>query len=157
MIILGSINKSPKGTNMNNKRQYETTFIVNASLEDPQVEAVITQVTEVITNNGGEIISTNKWGRRRLAYPIKKKNNGYYVNIEFTAPTGAIPQLQKMYQLDENIIRYLTIQLDKKAIQARSQTPIPIQEDLTFTEEIVPEPLFDDEDDIPILPDDKRK
>jgi len=62
-----------------------------------------------------------------------------------------------MYQLDENIIRYLTIQLDKKAIQARSQTPIPIQEDLTFTEEIVPEPLFDDEDDIPILPDDKRK
>ena len=65
------------------KHLYETTFIVNASLEDTQVEAVLAHVTEVITRNGGEMKAVNKWGRKRLAYTIQKKNNGFYINLEF--------------------------------------------------------------------------
>ncbi len=101
------------------KRQYESTFIINASLEDAQIEAAIGRATETVTRNGGEINAINKWGRKRLSYPIQKKNNGFYVNIEFTAPGAVIPQLERVFLLDENILRYLTIALDKKAIAAR--------------------------------------
>jgi small subunit ribosomal protein S6 len=126
------------------KKQYETTFIVNASLEDSQIESAIAHVQEVITRNGGEISSLNKWGRKRLAYPIEKKNNGFYVNIEFSAPGAAISQLERIYQLDENTLRFLTIQLDEKALKAKLQVPT-LPGEPTETVEQKKEPLFDDE------------
>ncbi len=100
------------------KYPYETTFIVNASLEDPQVDAIINHIQEVITRNGGEITALNKWGRKRLAYTIKKKNNGYYVNIEFGGTGSVVPQLERTYLLDENILRFLTIHRDKRSLRA---------------------------------------
>lgn len=103
------------------KRLYETTFIINASIEDPQIEALITHVQEIITGNGGEIKAVNRWGRKRLAYPIQKKNNGFYTNIEFADIGTAIARLEHMYLLDENILRFLTVQLDEKAMKARQQ------------------------------------
>jgi small subunit ribosomal protein S6 len=105
---------------MSKKKIYETTFIVNAALDDPQIDAEIERVKEVIVKNGGEIRDVNKWGRKRFAYPIKKKNNGFYAVIEFTAPSDAIAKLERHYQLDENILRYLTIVLDKKALKAKA-------------------------------------
>jgi small subunit ribosomal protein S6 len=100
-------------------RFYETTFIVNASLDDAQVDAVINRVQDTITKNGGTIESLNKWGRKRLAYPINKKTNGFYVHIEFTAPGTANSQLERSYKLDEMILRHLTVYLDRKALKAR--------------------------------------
>jgi small subunit ribosomal protein S6 len=100
----------------NPKRQYETTFIVNASLDDTQIDAVIGRVQDTIAKNGGTIQAVNKWGRKRLAYPISKKTNGFYANIEFLAPGTVLALLDRSYQLDEMILRYLTIVLDAKAI-----------------------------------------
>jgi small subunit ribosomal protein S6 len=101
------------------KRLYETTFIVNASLDDPQVESVITRVQDTITKNGGSIAAVNRWGRKRLSYPINKKTNGFYVNLEFAAPGTLLAPLERSFQLDELILRHLTIVLDKRAIKAR--------------------------------------
>jgi len=105
------------------QRTYETTIIVNASLEDSQIDAVIGRVQDAITKNGGAIAAVNKWGRKRLAYPIRKKTNGFYVNIEFTGPGTLLGTLERGYQLDEMILRYLNVQLDKKAIAARAARP----------------------------------
>ncbi len=102
------------------KRVYETTFIVNASLDDHQIDAVIEKVKELITKNGGEIREFVKWGRKRFAYPLKKKNNGFYVVIEFSAPGDVIAKLERHYFLDENILRYLSLVLDKRALKART-------------------------------------
>jgi small subunit ribosomal protein S6 len=60
-----------------------------------------------------------KWGRKRFAYPIKKKNNGFYVVCEFTSSGDLIARLERHFLLDENIIRFLIIGLDKKSLQAR--------------------------------------
>ena len=98
---------------------YETTFIVNAALDDAQIDAVIEKVREVIVKNGGDVRSLEKWGRKRLAYTVDKKNNGFYAFFEFKAPGDLIAKLDRHYQLDEHIIRYLTIQLDKKALKAK--------------------------------------
>lgn len=102
-----------------NKKLYETTFIVNAALDDAQIDGVIEKVKDTIAKNGGEVRDLAKWGRKRFAYSIKKKNNGFYVVCEFNAGGDLIPKLERHYQLDENIIRYLTIALDKKALQSR--------------------------------------
>jgi small subunit ribosomal protein S6 len=133
---------------MEPKRQYESTFIINASLEDAQIEAALNRASEAITRNGGEITAVNKWGRKRLSYPIQKKNNGFYVNLEFTAPGAVIPQLERVFLLDENILRYLTIVLDKKAIAARLQQALQVPPPVPGVEQpapVVKEPIFGDD------------
>ena len=131
-------------------RLYETTVLINASLEDPHIEACISRIQELITKDQGEIKAVNKWGRKRLAYPIQKKNNGYYVNIEFDAPGSTPRQLEQSYLLDENILRFLTIQVSKKALQAREiSRQKPVAEEVVVppkeVAEFVREPLFEDE------------
>lgn len=101
------------------KKIYETTFIINASLDDAQIDGVIEKAKEVVTKNGGEIRDLFKWGRKRFAYPLKKKNNGFYVVAEFSAPGDIVGKLERHYALDENILRYLTLVLDKIALKAR--------------------------------------
>lgn len=134
------------------KRLYESTFIVNASLDDAQIDAVIGHVQELITTNGGEITSLAKWGRKRLAYPIRKKNNGFYVTIEFKALGHLIAQLERLCQLDENIIRYLTIQVDKKALKARLTPSVPTSAEVSplpsISSTIEKEPLFNNKDEL---------
>jgi small subunit ribosomal protein S6 len=106
---------------------YESIIIINATLEDAQIEAEIEKVKEFIIKNTGEIRALEKWGRRRLAYAIKKKNNGFYVLYEFKAPGDLIAKLERHYLLNENVIRFLTVELNKKALKAREvgqKTPI---------------------------------
>jgi small subunit ribosomal protein S6 len=98
---------------------YESTFIVNAALDDAQIDVVIEKVKDIIVKNGGEIRSTEKWGRKRLAYTIDKKNNGFYTFLEFKAPADLLLKLERHFHLEEQVIRHLTIQLDKKALKAR--------------------------------------
>ncbi|MBI1939759.1 MAG: 30S ribosomal protein S6 [Ignavibacteriales bacterium] len=98
--------------------QYESVVIINAALEDEHVDSTVARLREVITSHGGEIAAVDKWGRKRLAYPIKKAKSGYYVVYRFKAPTDLIAVLERNYRLDENIFRYLTISLNKFALEA---------------------------------------
>ena len=111
---------------MNLRRTYETTFIVNAALEDPDVEAMISKVTSYIENNGGEMVEINKWGRRRLAYPINKKYNGYYVHIVFSAKPGIIPILERFLVLEDTILRHLTLILPKNLQNYRAKVALDL-------------------------------
>ena len=133
------------------KRLYESTFIINASLEDTQIETLMTKTQEFITRNGGEIQAVNRWGRKRLTYSIKKKNNGFYVNIEFTAPGTLIEQLERGFQLDENMLRFLTVQVDKKSLKARKKRAAAevLESPVATPEQVLPPkvPLFEDEDE----------
>lgn len=138
----------------NTTRVYETTFIVNASLDDAQIEAVIGRVQDTITKNGGAVQSAQKWGRKRLAYPINKKTNGFYANLEFTGPSTLIAQLDRAYQLDEMILRHLTLVLDPKAVAARAKAQAmaaPAAATPPVTPPPVParEPLFKEAGDEP--------
>ncbi|HEX9829012.1 MAG TPA: 30S ribosomal protein S6 [Bacteroidota bacterium] len=143
-------------------RTYETTFIVNAGLDDTQIDAVIEKVKENIAKNGGEVRELTKWGRKRFAYAIKKKNNGFYTVIEFNAPGDAVAKLERHYQLDENIIRYLTIVFDSKALKARAAqaakdqlaaepvpapVPVPVPVKPAVTAAVVTDDEDDDEDE----------
>ncbi len=131
------------------KNTYESTVIVNASLDDAQIEAVVGRIQETISKNGGTITALNKWGRKRLAYSISKKTNGFYVNLEFTAPASLIILLERSYQLDEMVLRYLSIKLDKKAIATKVRALAQAAAEAELAAAPVPitvpvrEPLFD--------------
>lgn len=106
---------------MSIRRLYESTFIINAALEDPDVEAVIRRVTDYIENHGGNFVEMNKWGRRRLAYPIKKKYNGYYVYMAFEAASEILPLVERFFNLEENVLRHLTLELSEKLREHRKE------------------------------------
>ncbi|MAT59988.1 MAG: 30S ribosomal protein S6 [Ignavibacteriae bacterium] len=103
------------------QRTYESVVIVNAALEDDQIEITLKKIEDNIQANGGSILDADKWGRKRLAYPIQKSKSGYYAVYRFEAPSELIAKLERHYQLDETIVRYLTIVLDKKALEFYSK------------------------------------
>lgn len=103
------------------RRVYETTTIINAALEDNDIDAVIAKVTGYIENHGGEILETEKWGRKRLAYPINKKYNGYYVHIVFDTLPNTVPVLERFLVLEDTILRHLTLVLPEKLREIRAQ------------------------------------
>ncbi|MEO5928528.1 MAG: 30S ribosomal protein S6 [Candidatus Kapaibacterium sp.] len=106
---------------MNETRHYETTIIINGMLEEETINQVVTKTTEFITRNGGEIKNADHWGRRRLAYPINKKNNGYYIQFTIDGPGALVHQMERFYQLEEHIIRHLTLQLEDTDLKNREE------------------------------------
>lgn len=103
---------------------YETAAILNAALDDTQIEVLIEKIKTLIQQNNGNIIEIDNWGRKRLAYMINKHKVGYYIFIRFSAPTDLISKMERMYKLDENIIRFLTIKLGKNAMEYFQQVKI---------------------------------
>lgn len=99
---------------MSLRRAYESTIIVNAALEDPDIDVLIQKVTGYIENHGGKIQEVHKWGRRRLAYPINKKFNGFYVHIVFDTMPNTVPIFERFLVLEDTILRHLTLQLPDK-------------------------------------------
>jgi len=101
------------------KNFYECTFIVNPGLDDAQIDISVSQTEEQIVKNGGQLVSTEKIGRRRLAFPITKKHNGYYASIEFEAEGKVVEKLERFLTLDENVMRFLTLKLGKRELEAK--------------------------------------
>ena len=99
------------------KKMYESAILINAALEDNQIQSIISHIKELISSNDGEIIDIEDWGRKRLAYMIKKSKIGYYIIFQFNAYPQTISTLEKFYKLDENILRYLNIRLTKNALE----------------------------------------
>ena len=96
---------------------YETVFIVTPVLSDVQVKEAVSKFQGVITENGGQIISEEDWGLRKLAYPIQKKTTGFYYLMEFTGEGDIIEKLETQYRRDERVIRFLTFKMDKYAVE----------------------------------------
>ncbi len=116
------------------QQQYESVVLINAALEDEQIDAIINRIKESITTHGGELIEVDKWGRKRLAYPVQKSKTGYYVILRFEADTSLIAIYERGLRLDETVIRYLTIALDSKAIEAIAKQKLKAANELAQAE-----------------------
>lgn len=103
------------------RRIYETTFIVNAALEDPDIESVVGKVVGYLENKSANMLEINKWGRRRLAYPINKKYNGFYVHLVFESEADVIPMFERFLVLDDTIMRHLTLKLSERLRDHRAK------------------------------------
>ncbi len=90
-------------------REYELVYIFDPALSEDQVNEKLERYHQHITDGGGEITAVDHWGRRQLAYPIRKKTSGYYVVVQFTAPTDGLPEMERTLKLDEELVRYLIV------------------------------------------------
>lgn len=97
--------------------RYETVFIVTPVLSDTQMKEAVLKFKHIITEEGGKIVHEEDWGLRKLAYPIQKKSTGFYYLIEFEAEGKAIDKLETEYRRDERVIRFLSMKMDKYAVE----------------------------------------
>jgi small subunit ribosomal protein S6 len=92
-------------------RHYEVTWIMRPSLGDTQFDEIIDRTAGIITDDGGTVIDISRWGIKKLAYDIRKESQGCYVCMNFAAPGGTIKELERIFRIDDRVLRYLTIKL----------------------------------------------
>jgi len=97
--------------------QYETVFILTPVLSDDQAKEAVDKYRELLKENKCEIVHEESWGLRKLAYPIKKKSTGFYHLMEFRAEAAFIDKLELTFRRDERVLRFMTVRLDKDAIE----------------------------------------
>ncbi|MDX2249231.1 MAG: 30S ribosomal protein S6 [Bacteroidia bacterium] len=98
------------------KNEYETTFILTPDLPEAEHKKAVDKFVNLIRENDGEVFNIEHWGMRRLAYPIERKTNGYYAYVEFRAYGDFIGKLDQAYRYDDQVIRHLTVKLEKHAV-----------------------------------------
>jgi len=109
--------------------RYEMIYIIDTGLEDSARKELIEKVSALIENNGGEIEKVDEtWGKRRLAYAIDYKTEGWYVLVTFKAPAELPRELERNLQINENVLRYLVVKLVEKrsAVKPRANRPAPV-------------------------------
>ena len=99
------------------EKAYETVFIIRPTLSDEEYEKKVEEYVNFLQEKGAKIVHTEVWGLRKLAYPIQKHNSGYYVLIEFRSVQTLPEVLERKYRLDEDIMRFLTVYLDKYGVE----------------------------------------
>jgi len=97
--------------------QYETVFILTPVLSDEQMKETVAKFKKVLTDKGAEILNEEAGGLKKMAYAIQKKSTGFYCLVEFKAEPSVIKTLDVAYRRDEKVIRYMTVKLDKYAVQ----------------------------------------
>ncbi len=91
---------------------YEHVFLARQDLAQAQVDALAENATKIITDNGGTVVKTETWGLRSLAYRIAKNRKAHYVLLDVDAPPGVVAELERQTQINEDVIRYMTIKVD---------------------------------------------
>ncbi len=98
---------------MEKLRKYETLFVIHPDRVEEK-DAVLEKLNEIIQADGGEVLKVDEWGLKKLAYPIEKKKQGYYILLEFTAPPGTPAKMEQFYRIDERVMRFIVVKLEEK-------------------------------------------
>ncbi len=89
--------------------EYESVTVLHPTVTEAEIEAEIAAITEMVTSAGGRMIEIERWGRRRLAYEIRKVHDAIYTHYRFEAPTSVLTDLDRRYRLNERLLRHLTL------------------------------------------------
>lgn len=111
-------------------RTYEALYIVTPELEDDDIRAVSQEVEALVTQNGGEIVRSEIWGKRKLAYMVKKHAEGAYILLRFTANADFITRLEGYFRLSEQVIRYVVVCFDERTLRLEAEQQRQREEEL---------------------------
>ncbi|HZX10738.1 MAG TPA: 30S ribosomal protein S6 [Acidobacteriota bacterium] len=95
-------------------RYYETAFLITPDLSEEDTEKLISQMGEIVKKNKGRMIDVDKWGKRKLAYPIKKHDSAFYVFFYYGGIPETYAELERQFKQKETIIRYLTLRKEEE-------------------------------------------
>jgi len=118
-------------------RKYETFFIVDPDLPDDITASVDEKIKSIITAQGGIVINYTPWGKKKLAYPVKKRSRGLYVLAEYSGGPALVAELERNMRLDERVLKFITVKLEDRF---DPETELP--------REVKTSPAFDEDDDI---------
>ena len=102
-------------------RTYEALYIVRPDEADDQIQTIAQAVETLVTEDGGAIVRSEIWGKRRLAYEVKKFTEGVYILLRFTAEPTLIPRLEQYFRLTEAVIRHLVVHFDEKTLRLEAE------------------------------------
>ena len=106
-------------------RSYEVVFTLVPSLSEDEIEQNIATFTQAAQQEGASIVGVDKWGKRKLAYPVKKHTEGYYVVVTLEEPAAqAVRELERRFKVTDSVIRFLTVRTDldlKRAEKAKKK------------------------------------
>lgn len=95
---------------------YENIVILDSAIADEEAEAAITKIKELIASHGGEVLKVDIWGRKKLAYEIKKQKKGLYVLLFYKTPPAAIKKIEEFYKVFDAVLKYIIIKLSVKQL-----------------------------------------
>ena len=93
--------------------KYETMFVLNANLDEETLNSTIESINGILTSNGANVLDTAKWGKKELAYEIKKNSEGIYVLINFEANPALIKELERVYRITDEVIKFIVVRKDE--------------------------------------------
>ena len=96
-------------------RLYETIFIASPVLTDEQSDELVKQFEGIIAEQGGELLKTDKWGRKKLAYEVQKFSEGYYTLFQMNAGSKLVAELERRFRNNDAVIKFMSIRLDEEA------------------------------------------
>ena len=94
-------------------RRYETIFIASPTLTDEQSDELVKHFEGIIAEQGGELLKTDKWGRKKLAYEVQKFSEGYYTLFEMNAGPNLIAELERRFRNHDAVIKFLSVRMDE--------------------------------------------
>ncbi|MDA8164844.1 MAG: 30S ribosomal protein S6 [Desulfobacteraceae bacterium] len=105
-------------------RIYETIAIIRPNVAEDGIGGIIDRAKGIIEGDGGSILKVDKWGLRKLAYPIKKEQQGSYLLAEFNGTAAAVAEMERIFKIDDRILKFMTIKLKapSSAAPARKET-----------------------------------
>lgn len=104
---------------------YETGFLLAPNLSDEDTEKLIAQMAEVVAQKEGRLVRQERWGKRRLAYPIKRFGEAYFVFFHYEGGPGIAVELERRFKQSDSVLRYLTLKKDPLATQRRKKKKEP--------------------------------
>ena len=93
---------------------YESIFVINPNLSDDETNATIKKMQDVVSKQGGEMTKFEDWGKKKLAYEVKKQKRGHYVFFQFKGTPASISELERTYKLTDSVIKFLSVRLEKE-------------------------------------------
>ena len=93
-------------------RRYETIFIASPTLTDEQVDELVRYFEGIVAEQGGELLKTDKWGRKKLAYEVQKFSEGYYTLFQMNAGNKLVAELERRFRNHDSVIKFLSVRLD---------------------------------------------
>lgn len=94
--------------------QYESIFIVRPSLSDEDTEKVVEKLKGVLQRTGASVLKQENWGKKRLAYEVRRERKGTYIYFNFTSPGDTVAELERSYRIEDAVIKFMTIKLDEE-------------------------------------------
>jgi len=130
--------------------QYETVFLISPNLEEEETTKIITQMAGIISKKKGKMIKEDRWGKRKLAYPVKKFEEAFYVFFHYEGAPDVPFELERRFKQTEVILRFLTVRKEtkenvrkkRKSIPRAEESAAPLEEEKVEKEEVDQEDLY---------------